>query len=146
MHEVVLYDMAWVGLKHALKMNARPSISSGKDRFDTLDQLFNCRAASEFKLDNKKPEGQQQQMHAGWSQNDGDKKPNFRPSLSKPPENISGNSNNSGTGNSKFGKSNRSSEGSHANISPAPWLSRKVYKSRKANRQCTRCGSGDHKT
>jgi hypothetical protein len=60
-HEVVLYDMVWAGLQHALKTKVRPWISSGKDRFDTLDQLFNCATASEFKQDDKKPGGQQQQ-------------------------------------------------------------------------------------
>jgi len=62
MHEVVLYDMAWAGLRHALKTKVRPWICSGKDRFDTLDQLFDCAAASEFKPDDKKPGGQQQQQ------------------------------------------------------------------------------------
>jgi hypothetical protein len=37
----------------------RPWISSGKDRFDTLNQLFICEAALEFKPDYKKPGGQQ---------------------------------------------------------------------------------------
>jgi hypothetical protein len=53
--EVVLYDMAWAGLRHALKMKVRPWISSGKNRFHTLDQLLDCAAASEFKTDDKKP-------------------------------------------------------------------------------------------
>jgi len=152
-HEVVLYDMAWVGLRHALKTKVRPWIPSGKDMFDTLDQLFDCAAASEFKPDDKKPGGQQQQQRqTGESQKGGDKKRNFRPSISEPTENTSGisntsgNSNNSGTGYSKSGKSNKSSGGSRANLSPAPWLSKEIYESRKANRQCTRCGSGDHKT
>jgi hypothetical protein len=143
-HEVVLYDMAWGGLRHALKTKVRPWISSGKDRFDTLDQLFHCAAASEFKLDDKKPGGQQQQRQAGESQKGGDKKRNFRPSISEHAESTPGNSNI--TGNSKSGKSNKPSGGSRANLSPALWLSKVVYESRKANRQCTRCGSGDHKT
>jgi len=146
-HEVVLYDRAWAGLRHALKMKVRPWISSGKDRFDTLDQLFDCAAASEFKLDHKKPGGQQQQQRqAGESQKGGDKKRNFQPSISEPAENTSGNSNNSGIGHSKSGKSKKSSGGSRANLSPAPWHSKEAYESRKANRQCTRCSSGDHKT
>jgi len=61
-HEVVLYDMAWVGLRHALHTNVRPWISSGKDRFNTPDQLFYCAAALEFKPDDKKPGAQQQQQ------------------------------------------------------------------------------------
>jgi len=144
-HEVILYDMAWARLGHTLKMKVRPWISSGTDRFDTSDRLFDCAAVSEFKPDDKKPGGQQQQKrHAGESQKGGDKKHNFRPSISEPAENTSANSNN--TGNSKSGKSNIPSGGSSANLTPAPWLSKEVYKSRKANRQCTRCGSGDHKT
>jgi hypothetical protein len=45
-----------------------------------------------------------------------------------------------------LGKSNQSCGGSRANLPPAPWLSKEDYESRKANRQCTRCGSGDRKT
>jgi len=147
MHEVVLYLMAWVGLSQTPKTKGRPWISSGKDRFDTLNQLFNCAAASEFKLHNMKPREQQlQQRHTGESQTGGDKICNFRPSTYEPANNTSGNSNNSGTCNWKSGKSNKSSGGRRANLSPAPWLSKEAYKSRKGNRQCTCCGSGDHKT
>jgi len=95
-HEVVLYTMAWAGLRHALKTKFRPWMYRGKDRLDTLDQLFNCAAASVFKLDDKKPGGQQQQSETGESQKDGDKKHNFRPSIFEPVENTSGNSNTSG--------------------------------------------------
>ena len=59
MHEVVLHDMAWVRLQYVLKTQARPWISSGKARFDKLDQLFDCAAALEFKPDHNKPGGQQ---------------------------------------------------------------------------------------
>jgi len=146
-HEVVLYVMAWAGPRHALPTKVRPWISSGEDRFDTLDQLFDCAVASEFKPDDKKPGGQQQQQRqAGESQTGGDRNHNFRPSISEPVENTSGTSNYSGTGNSKSGKSNKSSGGSRANLAPAPWLSNEVYERGLANRQCTRCGSGDHTT
>jgi hypothetical protein len=63
--------MALAGLRHALKAKVRPWISTGKDRFDTLDQLFDCAAASEFKPDDKKPGGQQQQRQAGDSNSKG---------------------------------------------------------------------------
>jgi len=56
-HELVLYDMAGAGLQHALKTKVRPWISTSKDRFDTLDQLFDCAAALEFNPDDKKPGG-----------------------------------------------------------------------------------------
>jgi len=132
---------------NALKTKVRPWISSGKDRFDTLDQLFDCAAALEFKPDDKKPGGQQQQQRqVGETQKGGEKKRNFRPSISEPAENTSGKSNNTSTGNPKSGKSIKPSGGSSANLSPAPWLSKEAYESRKANRQCTRCGSGDHTT
>jgi hypothetical protein len=72
--EVVPYDMAWAGLQHPLKTKVRPWISSGKDRFDTLDQLFNYVAVSEFKLVDKKPGGQQQQRQTEESQKGGNKK------------------------------------------------------------------------
>jgi hypothetical protein len=133
MHEVVLYDMAWVGLRHALKTKVRPRISTGKDRFDTLDQLFDCAAASEFKLDDKKPGGQQQQSQYGESQISGDKKRNFRPSISEPAESISANSNNSNnpdTGNSKSVRSNMPSGGSRANYMQRRGF-KQVYESRK---------------
>jgi hypothetical protein len=48
-HDVVLYDMAWSGLRHALKTKVRPWIPKDKDRFETLDELFHCSAASESK-------------------------------------------------------------------------------------------------
>jgi len=146
-HEVVLYDMAWAGLRHALNTNVRPWIPGSEDRFDTLDQLFDCAVASQFKPDDKKPRGQQQQQwQVGESQTGGDMKRNFRPSISDLAENTSGNSNNPGTGNSKSGKFNKSSGGSRPNLSPAPWLSKEAYECRKANRQFTCCGSGDHNT
>jgi len=130
-------------------MTVRSWFSGGKHTFDTLDQLFDSAAASKFKPDNKKPRGQQQQQQrqAGETHKGGDKKHNFRPSISEPAENTCGNTNDSNnTGHSKSGKSNQSSGGSRANFAPAPWLSKEVYESRKANRQCTRCRSGDHKT
>jgi hypothetical protein len=146
-YKVVLYNTAWAGLRHALKTKVRPGISSGKDRFDTVDQLFGCAVASQFKPDDKKPgRQQQQQTQAGEYLKGSDKKCNFQPSISEPVENSSGNSNHSGTSNSKWGKSNKSSGGSRADLSPAPWLSKEAYESRKVNRQRTRCGSGDHKT
>jgi hypothetical protein len=87
-------------------MKVRPWISSGRDRFDTLHQLFDCAAASEFTPDHKKPGGQQQQRQTGESQKGGDKKRHFQPSISESTENNSGNSNTSGTGNLKSGMSN----------------------------------------
>jgi hypothetical protein len=129
-HEVVLYDMAWVGLPHALKNNGRPWISSGKDKFDTLDKLFSWAAPSESTPDDKKPGGQHElQTQAGESHKGGNKKHNFRPSISEPAENTSGNSNHSVTGNSKLGQSNRSSRGRQANLSRVLWLSKEDYAS-----------------
>jgi len=81
-----------------------------------------------------------QQGQLGESQKGGDKKPNFRPSISEPAEKTSGNSNNSNNsnnpdpGNSKSVKSNKPSGGSRANLSPAPGLSKEVYESQKPNR------------
>jgi len=103
----------------------------------------------------KTPGGQQQQRQSGESQKSGDKKWNFGPSVSESADKTSGNSNNFNNsnnsnnpdpGNSKSVKSNMPSGGSDANLSPAPWLSEEVYKSRKDNRQCTGCSSRDQKT
>jgi hypothetical protein len=88
--------MAWQSVRHALKTIVRRLISSGEDSVDTLDQIFDCAAASEFKLDDKKPGGQQQQWQTGEAQERGDKKHNFRPSISEPTGNTCGNSNTSG--------------------------------------------------
>ena len=115
MDEVVVNDMGLVGLRHALKTKVGPWISSGNDRFNTLDRLFDCAAASQFKLDHKQPGGQQPQRQAGENRIGGDTKHNFRPSISEPAENTSGNSYNSGTSNSKSVKSNKLSGGSRAN-------------------------------
>jgi len=144
--------MAFAGLWQALRTKVRPWISSGNYRLDTLDQLFEFAAAWEFKPDHNTPGGQQRQMHTGESQKGGDKKRNFRPSICEPAENTSGNfntsvnCNNSCTGNSKSGTSSKSSGGTRAHLSPWVWLSKEIYKSRKANRQCTHYCSGDHKT
>ena len=116
---------------------------------DTLDQLFDFGKAPEFKPNDMMPSAQQRQRQAGESQKGSNKKHNTIPSISELAENTSGksnNCNNSGTSKSKSGKSNKSSGGSHASFSPTPWLSNKVYQSRNANRQCTQCGSADHKT
>jgi hypothetical protein len=103
--------------------------------------------ALEFKPDDKKPGGQQQQQRqAGESQKGGNKKCNFHPCISEPAENTSGNVNNSSTGHSKSGMSNQSSGGCRGNLLPELWFSKEAYKSRKANRQCTRRGTGLHTT
>jgi len=87
--------MGWVGLRHAHKTKVRPWIPSGKGKLNTLDELFDCAAASEFKLDYKTPGGQHHQTQAGESHKGGGKKRNFQPSISEPAENTSGNSNDS---------------------------------------------------
>jgi hypothetical protein len=130
--------MAWVCLRHALKTKIRPWISSGKDRFDTLDQLFDCAAASEFNPDDKLPGGQQQQRQAGESQKGRDKKRKFQPSNSEPAGSTSANSNTSNnpdTGNSKSVKSNKPSRGSRANYKQRRGFQRK---STKAERQTSK--------
>ena len=137
--------MALEGLHHTLKTKVRSWISSRKDRFDTLEQLFNCAVASQVKPDNKTPWGQHLQWLAWESQKGGNKKCNFRPSISQPAENTSSNSNNyNSTSNSKLGKSCKPSGGSCGSLSSVPWLSKKVYQGRKAYWQCTRCGSRNY--
>jgi hypothetical protein len=113
--KVVQYDMACAGLQHAHHMNVRPWISSGIDKLDVLDKFFHFAVASEFKLDDKKPGGQQPQMQTRESHKGGDMKRNFGPSISGPAEHTSGNNNNSTTGNSNSVNSNRPSGGSRAN-------------------------------
>jgi len=135
------------GLRHALKMKVRPSISSRKDRLDTFNQLFDCTAASEFKPDDKKPGGQHQNRQAGESQKGSDKKRDFRASISEPAENTWGSSNiSNNTDNSKSARSRKSNGGSCANLAPLLWLSKEVYECRKASCHCTLCGSRDHMT
>jgi hypothetical protein len=90
--------MAWAGLPHPLETKVTPWICSGKDRFDTLNQLFDWAVAWEFKPVDKKPgEQQQQQRQAVEPQTDGDKTRNIRPSISETVENTPINSNNSVT-------------------------------------------------
>jgi len=90
-------------------MQVRHWISSGKDSFDPVDQHFDWAAASEYEPDDKKCGGQHER-NTGVFQKGGDKTCNFLRSISEPIENTScnsytsGNSNNSGTGNSKSGK------------------------------------------
>jgi len=61
-HDVVLYDMAWSGLRHAQKTKVRPWIPKDKDRFETLDELSDGAAASESKPEETNSGGQQQQQ------------------------------------------------------------------------------------
>jgi hypothetical protein len=101
--------MALAGLRHAVHTNIRPWISRGKVRFCTLDQLFYCVVASDFKLEDKQRGGQpQQRWQAGESPKGGNMQSNFRPSITEPAKNTSSNRNNSGTGYSKCGLSNKS--------------------------------------
>lgn len=124
-------------------MKVRHWISSVKDRLDTLNQLFKCAAASVFQPDHNKREGQPKQRQKGDSQKDGEKIHNFQHSISEPvdqtPGNLStsGNSDQSGTGESQSAKLNKSTGGTRANISPVKRISKQVYKRRKANRPCT---------
>jgi len=51
--------MAWAGLRDALITKDTLWISSGKDNFDIVDQLFDYLVALELLLDDNKPMGQQ---------------------------------------------------------------------------------------
>jgi len=128
----VQFDIPRAGLCHTLTAKVRPWISSGKDRFDTLDQLNNFEAASEFILDNENSGGHHQQCQSDESQKGGEKKHNFQPSISNPVENTACISNHckcSDIGNSKSGKSNTPCGGSSANLPLALWLSMEVDES-----------------
>jgi hypothetical protein len=131
MHEVVLYDMTWAGLRHRLKTKVTPWISTGKDGIDTLDQLFDCVVASEFEPDYKMPGRQQQESQYRESQKTGEKKCNFRPAISKSAESTSPNSNNCtnpDTGHSQSVKSNKPSGGSRAHYKQRRSIQRKSTK------------------
>jgi len=144
-HDVVLYDMAWLGLRHALKTKVRPWIPKDKNHFETLDELFDCAAASESKLEEKKPGGQQQQQqqrHPNELQKGGGKKRKFRPSISEPVETPHTTPKRPKGGKKDKGKRNVSFN--HNNLPPAPWVATEVYQSQRENGQCGRCG-GDHK-
>jgi len=60
--ELVLYNLVSAELRHALKTQVRHWISSGKNRFNRLDQRFDCATGSEYKPDDKEPGGHQQQQ------------------------------------------------------------------------------------
>lgn len=60
-HEVVWYNMPWVGLKHALRTNIRLWICSAKVWFDMVNQLLDSSVALEFVLDNMMLRQQPQQ-------------------------------------------------------------------------------------
>jgi hypothetical protein len=65
---MILYDMAWAGLWLSLDTNLIPWISSSKDRFNKIDQLFDRVAALQFKSHDKKPGRQHLERQAGVSQ------------------------------------------------------------------------------
>jgi len=132
MHKVVPYNMASVGLQHQLQMKVRCWISSSKDRFDTLHQLFNCVASSQLQLDDNNPSGHHQYRQSGKFHHGGDMRSNFRATISEPVESTCGYSNPTrncihfSTRTSTSGKSNKLRGGSCANFSPVLWLSKEV--------------------
>ena len=80
-HNVVLYNMASSGLRHARTMRVRQWIPKNHNSFETLDELFDCAAATESKPEEKMPRHQQkqQQRHPNDSFKGSGKKREFRP-------------------------------------------------------------------
>jgi len=116
MGEVVQCDLGWAGLPHAHRTKVRLWISSGKDKFDSFDQLFDFAAAVQFKPHQTQSGSQQQQGQAEETLKGGDKKCKFGPSVSEYAEHTSGNSNNSITSHSKSVYSSKPSRGSPADL------------------------------
>jgi hypothetical protein len=141
MHDVVLYNMAWSGLRHAVKTKVRAWIQKDNDLSERLDELFDCAAALESKPEEKQRGGQQQQQqrHPDESHMGGIKKREFKPAIAEPvatpqvtPERPKGDNKDKGNLNVSF---------NHNNLPPAPWVATEVYQSRRENGQC----GGDHK-
>jgi len=125
--------MVWSGLNYNLLPKIEP-FTNESGKFNTIDELFD-RAAdvqSPPKADTQHRQ-QHQQKQPGESM-----KHNFRRSISEQTETTQPNAGTSG-------HPNRSGGGNRANLSPAPWLTKKVYEMRRVNQQCTRCGSRVHK-
>jgi len=118
MHKVVLYDMAWAGLRQVLTTKSQMLDPHRQRQVRHTRPTLRLCVALGVQTGRQKPGGQQQQSQYRESQKCGDKKRNLRPSISEPAECTSTNSNNSnnpGTGNSKSVKSNKPSGGSRAN-------------------------------
>jgi hypothetical protein len=101
--------------------------------YDSLEELFDSAAELEVKLDGKNPQPQQpkqQQRQSGESSSQqGGKKCNIQPSISEPAE---------------APKPDKSKSDKDDERTPAPWVFRELYETRKSEGQCVRCGSPKH--
>jgi len=82
------YEIAWSRLQAGLKSKIKP-LTPKIGKFDSMEELFDCAANSEVKLDGKTPQLQQphqQQKQSGESSQQYGTKCNFRPSISEPAE------------------------------------------------------------
>jgi len=129
----MLYEMAWTGMRPGLRSRIAWLVDG---RFGSIDEVFDRAAAAEYqprpghgKAGGQQQQQQQQHRQSGQSSKKGDKKRNFRPSISEP------------SNNDKSGKDG----GNRPKLPPAPWASKQLYENRVASKKCTRCG-GDHIT
>jgi hypothetical protein len=129
-HQGILYDLAWTGLRPAIKARVKPLADEETGRFETIDQLFDKASRAETKYIPPKPPQQQQQPNTQQGQGKGrgkrgkgqgqqDNTPNPRPNANPNP------------GSSK------------SNLPPAPWVSTEEFERRKKDGKCGKCG-GDH--
>jgi hypothetical protein len=142
--EIARYDMAWGGLRHHLKNKIGP-MTPKSGRFESIEELFDKAAASEVvhtQSDGKKPGGQQKQPESSYK---GGKR-TYRPSISDPSGTTQTEKSSGGGGGKSKKHGKPGGGGNRSNLPPAPWTSKDVYDNRRANQQCTRCGSKDHKT
>jgi len=138
-HEEVLYDIAWAGLRNSLKNNVAP-MTPACSRFDTLEQFINKAAASEVThVENKKQQRQQQQQQQQQQQKEptdssskGGKR-GYQPSISEPADT-------SGGGNSGRSVSNKHCKshcgGQSSGFPPAPLVSTEIFKGRRSTGKC----------
>jgi hypothetical protein len=141
----ILYDLAWAGLRPAIRMRIRPF--AGKNgRFDTLEKLFEKAHEVEIKPNRERraqqPASPAEKKHGNSGGNSGG--------------NNGGNSggNNGGKDRRKrpyhdtpwqsYTPTTPSHTYSHSNLPPAPWLDRETRDKRKEKGLCYRC-RGDHK-
>jgi hypothetical protein len=128
----MLYDLAWTGLRPAIKARIKPLADEETGRFDTIDQLFDKASRAETKyIPPPKPQQQQQQNQQNQGKGRGKRgKGQGQDNTPNPGPNANPNTNPGSTSKPK--------------LPPAPWVPTEEFEKRKKEKKCTRCGGNHH--
>jgi hypothetical protein len=130
-HQSILYDLAWTGLRPAIKARVKPLAEEETGRFDSIDQLFDKASRAETKYIPPKPQQQPQQTQPNQGKGRGKRSKGQGQGQDNTP-NPGPNANPANPGSTPKSK-----------LPPAPWVSTEEFEKRKKEGKCGRCG-GDH--